>query len=333
MPHRLSAALLVAAFCFLSACAPQSGPAPSPAPSPAEPPPESLHWDEPAAYTFTDALGNEITVDHPQRVVSFYGSFAEMWTLAGGTLVGTTDDAVTERKLPLGEEVAVIGGTKTPSLELTLSLEPELVLLSADTEAHIKAAETLRAAGVPCAFFRVDTLEDYVRAMRICTGITGRDDLFEENALAVQRQAREIVKKVRPAAGEEAPTALLIRAYSTGAKAKGMDNLAGVILRDLGVENIADRHPSLLEDLSMEEIIAEDPDYIFVTTMGSSSQKALDALAQGIQQNPAWAGLSAVQNGRYIILPEDLFHYKPNKRWGESYGYLANILYPEVPLD
>ncbi len=31
------------------------------------------------AYTFTDALGQEITVDHPQRVVSLMGSFSEIW--------------------------------------------------------------------------------------------------------------------------------------------------------------------------------------------------------------------------------------------------------------
>ena len=37
--------------------------------------------------------------------------------------------------------------------------------------------------------------------------------------------------------------------------------------------------------------------------------------------------------GRYVILPGELFHYKPNKRWGESYEYLADILYPEIPLE
>ena len=46
--------------------------------------------------------------------------------------------------------------------------------------------------------------------------------------------------------------------------------------------------------------------------------------------NPAWAGLSAVQNGRYVLLPRELFHYKPNARWGESYAYLAKILYPDL---
>jgi len=25
-----------------------------------------------------------------------------------------------------------------------------------------------------------------------------------------------------------------------------------------------------------------------------------------------------------------LFHYKPNVKWGESYKYLAEIIYPEI---
>lgn len=326
MIRRLTAALLAAALCLLAGC---SGPAPSsPVPdnpsSPSDPAPEAPG----TAYTFTDALGNTVTVDRPQRVVSFYGSFAEMWMLAGGELAGTTDDAITERKLPLGEDVAIIGSTRNPNLEMALGLDADFAILSADTTDHVQAAETLRAAGVTCAFFRVDTLEDYLAAMEVCTSITGRADLYEQNALAVQRQAQEVIQRVRPLLEEEPVTALLIRAYSTGAKAKGMDNLAGVMLHQLGVKNLVDQHPSLLEELSMEEIIAADPDYIFVTIMGSSQQKALDALAEGIQKNPAWSSLSAVQNDRYIILPGDLFHYKPNARWGESYAYLANILCP-----
>ncbi|MCI9194986.1 MAG: ABC transporter substrate-binding protein [Angelakisella sp.] len=323
MIRRLTAALLAAALCLLAGC---SGPAPSsPAPAaPSDPAPEAPG----TACTFTDALGNTVTVDRPQRVVSFYGSFAEMWILAGGELAGTTDDAITERKLPLGEDVAIIGSTRNPNLEMALGLDADFAILSADTTDHVQAAETLRAAGVTCAFFRVDTLEDYLAAMEVCTSITGRADLYEQNALAVQRQAQEVIQRVRPLLEEEPVTALLIRAYSTGAKAKGMDNLAGVMLHQLGVKNLVDQHPSLLEELSMEEIIAADPDYIFVTIMGSSQQKALDALAEGIQKNPAWSSLSAVQNGRYVILPGDLFHYKPNARWGESYAYLADILCP-----
>ena len=69
--------------------------------------------------------------------------------------------------------------------------------------------------------------------------------------------------------------------------------------------------------------------FIFVTTMGASSEKATQALAEGIESNPAWAGLTAVKEGRYILLPKELFHNKPNHRWGESYEILADYLYAE----
>ena len=52
-------------------------------------------------------------------------------------------------------------------------------------------------------------------------------------------------------------------------------------------------------------------------------------LAEGIESNPAWAGLTAVKEGRYILLPKELFHNKPNHRWGASYEILADYLYPE----
>ena len=78
----------------------------------------------------------------------------------------------------------------------------------------------------------------------------------------------------------------------------------------------------------MEVIIKEDPDYIFVVTMGDSD-KALKNLRESIEKNPAWSELSAVKNQRYIVLPKELFHYKPNARWGESYEYMAKILYPD----
>ena len=55
------------------------------------------------------------------------------------------------------------------------------------------------------------------------------------------------------------------------------DNLTCRMLEDLGTVNITNKHPSLLEELSIEEIIEEDPDFIFVTTMGST-EKAVEAL-------------------------------------------------------
>ena len=278
--------------------------------------------------SITDSNGSQITLDtSAPRVVAAYGSFAEAWLLAGGELVGVTQDALEQRDLGLPEDIAVVGTVKEPNAEEIIALEPDLVLLASDITAQAEIRDVLENAGLACAFFQVDTFADYAFMMEQLCAVTGREDLYEENVTQVGQQIEEAQAKA--ALSSTRPNVLLIRAFSTGIKAKTDDELAGAILKDLGAHNIADDHPSMLEDLSLEEVIAADPDYIFVTTMGDE-QKALDYLNGLIQQNPAWSELSAVKEDRYIVLPKDLFHYKPNNRWGESYQYLGEILYPQL---
>ena len=279
--------------------------------------------------TFTDALGTEVQIESWDTVVSLYGSFAETWTLAGGKLAGVTEDAIEERNMELGEDVAMIGSVKSPSLESILAVNPDFVILSADIATQVDMQQALTEAGIPHAYFRVDTFEDYLSMLELFCQMTGRSDLYEQNGALVEQKITKIKELT---AGEEGPTGLLIRAFSTGAKAKGADNQTGYIMEDLGVDNIVARHESLLEDLSIEEIITEDPDLIFITTMGAEDA-ALAALESGIMSNPAWEGLTAVQQDRCYVLPKDLFHYKPIARWAESHAYMAKLLYPELAED
>ena len=270
-----------------------------------------------------DDRGTAIPTAAPRRVVSLYGSYAEAWAQAGGTLVGATEDAVSERGMDLGE-AQIIGTTKEPNLELVLALDPDLVLLSLDIAAQVSAAEALEAAGVPCAAFRVDTWQDYARMMDVFTALTGRRDLYET---IVPPMEAAIAQTIASAQAQNAPTVLLLRAYSTGVKAKADDNLAGAMLEDLGCINIAGKQPSLLEELTLEAIVVEDPDCIFISVMGGDEEAALGVVEETLGQNPAWQGLTAVQEGRDYVLPRDLFHYKPNARWAESYAYLYELLF------
>ena len=207
-----------------------------------------------------------------------------------------------------------------------MDLAPDFVLLSSEIESHVKIADTFKKASISHGFFKVEHFEDYLNMLDICTDITGNKELYDKNGLDVKKQIDEVLSKID---NKNGPDILFIRAMSSGAKAKNDGNMACRILEDLGTVNIAAKHKSLLEDLSIEEIIQEDPEYIFVVTMGDS-QEAIKALKEGIEKNPAWSNLSAVKDGRYIVLPKELFHYKPNARWGESYEYMAKILYPEI---
>ena len=270
-----------------------------------------------------DDRGAAIPTAAPQRVVSLYGSYAEAWAQAGGTLVGATEDAVSERGMDLGT-AQIIGTTKEPNLELVLALDPDLVILSMDIAPQLSAAEVLETAGVPCAAFRVDTWQDYARMMDVFTALTGRRDLYE--AIVPPMEAA-IAQTIASAQAQNAPTVLLLRAYSTGVKAKADDNLAGAMLEDLGCVNIAARQPSLLEELTLEAIVVEDPDCIFISVMGGDEEAALAVVEETLGQNPAWQGLTAVKEGRVYVLPRELFHYKPNARWAESYAFLYELLF------
>lgn len=281
-----------------------------------------------AAETFTDALGREVDLPAPpRRAVAFEGSLADAFVLCGGQLVGTSEDAVTERNLPLGEDVAVVGTVKSPSLELTMALEPDFILLSADVAGHVSLCEALGTLGVPFAYFTANTREDYMDVVRTLCRVNGREDLIAAQRSAVEAPIDEILARVRQDARCGRQTALLLRAYASGVRAKGADNLAGAVLRDMGLVNIAEREGTTLEDITLEQIVMDDPDFIFITTMGASHEKAMEALAAQLTGHPAWGTLTAVREGRVYELPRDLFHYKPNARWAEAYALIEELVY------
>ena len=101
------------------------------------------------------------------------------------------------------------------------------------------------------------------------------------------------------------------------------------MLHDMGCINIADSDSSLLENLSVEAVIRQQPYHIFVVTMGSNTEAAKASLEQMIHENPAWSSLEAVQAGRIHMMEKTLFNLKPNARWLEAYEKLYEVLQSE----
>ena len=279
--------------------------------------------------TFTDALGREVSVPkEPERVAALIGSFADVWILAGGNLCAAAEDAWLDFGLDLPEAVN-IGGAHSPNLELIFSANPDFVIASASTSSNVEMKETLEAAGITVAYFDVDDFEDYLAMLDVCTDITGRKDLYEKNGLEVQTRIEEIKRDMEEQSlPEERRKVLLLRAHSGSVKAKGSEGtILGEMLADLGCINIADSDASLLETLSVESIIRQEPYRIFVVTMGNDSQKALDNLYKMMDENPAWGSLEAVAEGRIHLMDRRLFHNKPNADWAVAYEKLSEILH------
>ena len=67
-------------------------------------------------------------------------------------------------------------------MEAILALEPELVIYSADIEGHLEAAAVLAQGGIPCYAAKVEAFDDYLKVLADFTALTGRGDLYEQNA-------------------------------------------------------------------------------------------------------------------------------------------------------
>lgn len=276
--------------------------------------------------SFTDDLGRTVTVhSNPERVAALIGSFADVWQLAGGTLTATANDAWTQFDLGLGEDVVNLGTTTELSLEKLLASEPDFVLASVNTQIDLDWQETLESVQIPTAYFDVNSFSDYLRMLKICTTITGREDLYEQNGLSVQSEIDSALERV----DNSKPTVLYLRATAVSIKAKSnRDTVLGMMLEDLGCRNIADSDTMLLEELNLEHIIAADPEYIFVVEQGTDTSAVEQNLNDLLTGNPAWSGLTAVKEKKVYYLDQKLYNLKPNDRWGEAYEKLADILYP-----
>ena len=275
---------------------------------------------------FTDDLGQDFELEPPQRVAAMIGSFADIWCLAGGrdTLVAAAGDAWTSFDLGLREDAADLGAVKEPNLEVLLAAEPDLILASVNTAADLELRETFAQAGVPAAYFEVDCFDDYLRMLEVCARLTGQPERYETYGQGVRAQVEAAIARQ----DGSAPRVLYVRAAGSGVKAKGSEgSVLGEMLADLGCVNIADGG-GLLENLSLEGIIAGDPDYIFAVLQGVDASAAQASLEAALLSNPAWGTLRAVREGRFVTLDHRLYNLKPNARWGEAYENLADILYP-----
>lgn len=277
--------------------------------------------------TYTDDLGREVTISAPpQRVASLLGSFSDVWLLAGGTLVASADDAWDDFSLELPDAVN-LGKTKEPSLEKLLEAQPDLVIASVNTQADLDMLPTLEAAGIRVLFFDVSSFEDYLRMLKICTDITGHPELYEKNGQAIAQRISACADRTRDAFVDAPPKVLCLRASAASIRAKNSrGNVLGELLADLGCVNIADSDASLLENLSVEHIVQQDPDFIFFVQLGDDPIATQANIDRFFAENPLWQTLTAVKENRVIVLDKRLYNLKPNALWADAYEQLEEIL-------
>ena len=103
------------------------------------------------------------------------------------------------------------------------------------------------------------------------------------------------------------------------------------MVKELGMTNVVASHlEGTTKDktvpYSLETLTADNPDIIFVVTMGKE-EEITKAMKKAMTDNPAWANLKAVQNNRVIYLPSKLFLLNPGLQTPEAMARLVKEAY------
>ena len=288
--------------------------------------------DEGKKWTsFTDDTGYEVKLyKKPERVAVLFSSYAQVWTLAGGNVDITVQESI-DRGFCDDNTIVVDSksGHTHIDTELLIASEPDLVIGTTDYKVQSEAAELCRSAGIPVALFKVESFDDYLNMLDICAVLCEREDNYLKYGALVEEEITEMGSSF-DRDGDKTKI-LFMRAgssaRSTKAKTKA-ENFVCAMLCELNTYNIAENAPILLDGLSIEEIMKEDPEHIFIVAMGDEA--ASKEYVTSLFKEDGWNSLTAVKMCNVHFLPKDLFHYKPNHRWAEAYRYLLNILYPET---
>jgi len=280
--------------------------------------------------SFVDGRGEKVTLDkNPERVVVLFNSYLDLWIKNGGSVVGKLEDSVGQAPILGTEGAEIIGSLGSISLEKILEVKSDLIILNSNQKSQMELVPILEQNKIP--FIAVDYFgkEDYFKLVRLFSALNEREDLYEENAITIKNEIDSIIEK---SPTDKEYKVLIMMASAKSVTARDSNSYVGEMLKDLHTVNIADTSNDKLSDknFSLEKILEEDPDFIFVQTTGNEMEKVKERMKKDVESNPAWSSLSAVKNDRYLILPKDLYMFKANHKYAEAYKGLAEILYPEV---
>jgi len=278
-----------------------------------------------SSVSFQQADGTVVELPkNPERAMVALNSIMDVWYMAGGTSVARLKGSI---NVPdEAKDLPVLGSISTLNLELAVELEPDFIICS-ETAYQDGLRDHFSQEGIPVVTISYQTYDDFRVMMDLFTRLTGRRDIYEDMMIPLEKQVQSVLNQVP----EESPSVCILFASTRYVKVETQNTITGYFCEKLGADNIYKEE--IIEgatrvDLSLEYILEQDPDIIFVTTMGDV-EKCRARIDQEVVSSDIWGDLTAVKEGRFYYLDKSYSVYKPNRFYPEAYKIMAEFLYPD----
>lgn len=319
-------------------------------------------WPALAEITVTDLLGREVTVAQPaSRIVLGEGRHMAVLGLlhddpvalvAGWRLDKALDDPTMtayRAAFPAIDAITPVGsGNRDISAETIIALDPDLVILSLMDQGDVtvnRARSQLEAAGIPVVYvdFFVNPQENSLPSLALIGALTGAEAKAAEFADFYSAKLALIRDRLAASAPARPRVFFHVHAAAQGCCATVGSGVFNDFITTAGGVNIgAETVQGVLGNVSLETLIAADPD-IYIATGGSHmAARGGLVLGSGIDQAtaeasfttllsaPGFSALRAVEEGRAAGVWH-LFNDFPVHI--ALIEYLAKTLHPQLFAD
>jgi iron complex transport system substrate-binding protein len=279
--------------------------------------------------TLPDALGGSVTITRkPQRIVSLAPNVTEILFAigAGDRVVGVTRFCSYP---PEVKRLPKVGGYTDISIEAVLALSPDFVVVSRGNPKPTLAALSRHGLTILTAI-NTESLEEVERAiLRI-----GRATDNEEQAKQVCEKMQATLASVQKAVSDVNPRRrIYFGSLAAPYMAAGPTSFIGECIAAAGGDNIAQGIRDAWPTLSIETIIARNPEVILEGFHAETGSSHREQLSKRLRNDPVWSKIAAVREGRVYIMNDDMVH-RPGPRLAQAVAEMARLFYPErFPTD
>lgn len=311
--RRRVVALLCMGF-ILSACASAT---PAPTQLPAATP-------TPTGISIVDGMGREITLDRPaQKVASLAPSNTEiLFAIGAGAQVIARDSFsdFPEQALAVAD---IGGGFGEIDTETLVSLEPDLVLAAEINP--VENVQMLEDLGLKVFYLsNPKELDGLYENLRTVARLVGHEAETEGLIESLKLRVSTIEEKVSSL--QERPLVFyeLDGTDPSAPWTSGPGTFIDLLLTKAGGDNLGNTLDSEWVQISVEELITQNPDVILLGdyTWGGITPEDIAA-------RPGWEVIAAVQNKQVYTFDDNLVS-RPGPRMIDGLEALAELLHPEL---
>lgn len=295
---------------LLSSCQPaQNTPIPSPTPGP---------------IVITDGLGNTITLEKSAlRVASLAPSNTEVLFAIGAGAQVIARDSFSDYPEQANQITNIGGGFGEIDTETLVSLQPDLVLAAEINP--VEQIQTLENLGLKVFYLNnPKDLEGMYENLRIVARLVGHEGEADTLIESLQARVAEVDKKVANVSDQPLVFYELDGTDPNAPWTSGPGTFIDLLLARAGGNNLGNSLEGAWVQISVEELIAKDPDIILLGDFTYGGVKPEDVIAR-----PGWDTITAVQNQRVYPFDDNLVS-RPGPRMVDGLEALAKLLHPEL---